>query len=383
MKEVNELTRRLLAEGYTPEDTPPGTCEYKSYYGGWTYTSQALNGMVFETPCGLLVQGSHFTNGYLSWQGVDWRPENDNPVVPCPRFMSEPCPLRHPLLERECYNLHSDDVIYQCACHQTDRPYTFEGSLDEAHKQVWLESDELWKVSEAAHNGRVCRHQSRYGRTSKTWSAYYSPWQCAMDRFGCTHCSVLDKDLVPQKGNVFYDVRKTWIEKGDGLFPDEERVSIEKGCKLLEKTVSMTICEAIVQYGRQDVEERAMNRYWRARYFDPTLKIEILNMRAARMETRDILQDLQDVANGIQVTHSADILKAAKAQKKARRENAKRRRIRKVEQMLLASGWYGLDDIWRRRADKLLDDERIEELHRQWKKSKEEKQSEEMQLSIF
>lgn len=51
--------------------------------------------------------------------------------------------------------------------------------------------------------------------------------------------------------------------------------------------------------------------------------------------------------------------------------------------MLLTSGWYGLDDIWRRRADKLLDDERIEELHRQWKKSKEEKQSEEMQLSIF
>ena len=57
MKELNELTRRLLAEGYTPEDTPPGTCEYKSYYGGWTYTSQALNQMVFETPCGLLVQG--------------------------------------------------------------------------------------------------------------------------------------------------------------------------------------------------------------------------------------------------------------------------------------------------------------------------------------
>jgi len=28
MKELNELTRRLLAEGYTPEDTPPGTCEY-------------------------------------------------------------------------------------------------------------------------------------------------------------------------------------------------------------------------------------------------------------------------------------------------------------------------------------------------------------------
>ena len=30
MKEVNELTRRLLAEGWKPEDTPPGTLEYLS-----------------------------------------------------------------------------------------------------------------------------------------------------------------------------------------------------------------------------------------------------------------------------------------------------------------------------------------------------------------
>ena len=35
MKEINELTRRLLAEGYTPEDTPPGMREYEDYEGGW------------------------------------------------------------------------------------------------------------------------------------------------------------------------------------------------------------------------------------------------------------------------------------------------------------------------------------------------------------
>ena len=383
MKELNELTRRLLAEGYTPEDTPPGTCEYKSYYGGWTYTSQALNGMVFETPCGLLVQGWHFRNGYLSWQGVDWRPENDNPVVPCPRFTLDPCPLRHPLLQTEKYCCHSDDVVYQCNCHPTARPYTFEGSLDEAHKQVWQESDELWKAFEAAHNGRVCRHQSHYGRTSKAWTTYYSPMECAQLWPCCSYCSVLDKELVPQKGNVFYDVRKTWTEKGSGLFPDEERVSIEKGCKLLDKTVSMTICEAIVQYGQQDVEWCAMAHYRRAQFFDPTLKIEILNLRAARMDTRDILQDLQDVANGIQVTHVSDSLKAAKTQKKARREAAKMRRIQKAEQMLLTHGWYGLDDIWRHRAEKLLDDERIDELNLQWKAAQEQVPVEEAQIRLF
>lgn len=126
-----------------------------------------------------------------------------------------------------------------------------------------------------------------------------------------------------------------------------------------------------------------MAHYRRAQFFDPTLKIEILNLRAARMDTRDILQDLQDVANGIQVTHASDSLKAAKAQKKARREAAKRQRIRKAEQMLLTHGWYGLDDIWRRRAEKLLDDERIDELNLQWKAAQEQVPLEEAQIRLF
>ena len=114
-----------------------------------------------------------------------------------------------------------------------------------------------------------------------------------------------------------------------------------------------------------------------------SLKIEILNLRAARMDTRDILQDLQDVANGIQVTHAADTLKASKEQKKARREAAKGRRIRKVEQMILTHGWADLDNIWQRRAEKLLDDERIEELVLQRNAAKVQTPPEELQVSLF
>ena len=383
MKEINELTRRLLAEGYTPEDTPPGTNEYQPYYGGWTYTSQALNGMVFETPCGLLVQGSHFTNGYMSSQGVDWRPENDNPVVTCPRFAEGPCQLRHPLLQAQYYCSRPGEVICQCNCHPTSRPYTFEGSLDEAHKRVWQEADEIWRLFQSEHKGRVCRQQSHYHRTTKVWSTQYNPIDCAQQCVACTHCVVLDRDIVPQKGNVFYDVKKTWIEKGTGLFPDEQRVSLEKGIKLLKKTVSMTICDAIVQYGWQYIVERVMHRHWTEMYFDPTLKIEVINLRAARIDARDIFQDLEDIANGFQVVHASDKLKAAKAQKKARRAAAKNQRIRKVEQKILSFGLYGLDDIWRRRAEKLLDAERMDELHQQWKMSKSQKQHEDPQISLF
>jgi len=382
MKEVNELTRRLLAEGWKPEDSPPGTRPYKDYEGGWTYTGETIRGMVWETPCGLMADGRHFLNGYMSYNGVDWKTENGNPVITCPIFPTETCPLRDPLLRSQRLTCHTDDIVYQCACHRTDRPYTYEGSIDEVHDRVWREADKLWDVFKTEHNGRVCRYQSHYGRTTKTWRAYYDPLQCA--RMGCTYCDVLAKELDQRRGNVFYDLRKSWIQKGAGLFPDQQKVTVEKGCKLLEKTVSLTICEAIVKFGRHSIEERIKSKYHRQMFFDQKLKIELINLRAARVDTRDIAQDLQDTANGIQVIHAADSLKAAKEQKRARRAATKAQRVRKVEKMILAYGWDDLEDIWKRRAEKLLDAEQIDDLlRRRTAEQLKPAQSPMAQLSIF
>ncbi len=380
MKET-ELTRRLLAEGYTPEDTPPGMRAYNPYDGGWNYAIETLRAMVYETPCGLLAKGDHFTNGYMSYGGIDWRPENDNPVICCPMFTTEPCPLMQPVLRQLWIGCKSADIVRQCACRPTTRPYAYECSVDEVHDRIWREAERRWDLFRAAHKGRVCRLQSNYGRTAKVWHAWYDPMDCA--NLNCRYCDVLAKEINPKRGNVFYDLRMTWTEKGAGIFPDQRRVSIEKGCKLLEKTASLTICEAIVKYGRRRVLERVKSKYHRQLFYDPTLEIEVLNLRAARTDTRDIHQDLQDIANGIEVTHAADTLKEAKAQKRARREAAKQQRIRKVEKMILTSGWTGLDNGWKRRAEKLLDDGRIEELARQWEQSKAEKPPEEDQINIF
>ena len=101
------------------------------------------------------------------------------------------------------------------------------------------------------------------------------------------------------------------------------------------------------------------------------------------MDKRDILQDLQDVANGIEVIHAADSLKAAKAQKRARREAAKAQRIRKVEKMILTYGWDHLEDIWKRRAEKLLDDDQIYALVQQRETSRAKGPPEEAQISLF
>lgn len=51
-----------------------------------------------------------------------------------------------------------------------------------------------------------------------------------------------------RRGNVFYDVKETRIIKGDWLFPDKEVTIVRKGIKVLDRTASLTLCEAIVRY---------------------------------------------------------------------------------------------------------------------------------------
>ena len=68
--------------------------------------------MVWETPCGLLAGGKHFLIGHMSYRGIDWTPENGNPVLSCPVFPSAPCPLQDPLLSSCRLNLHPDNVVY-------------------------------------------------------------------------------------------------------------------------------------------------------------------------------------------------------------------------------------------------------------------------------
>ena len=247
MAMINCLSLQLLQEGWTKEQTPPGCSgPWKDYYGGWEYSGKDVSGMTFETPCGLLVSGEHFVTGHMSYMGMEWTVENDNPTITCPTFRREPCPLNHTLLREHPY-FGGAECLTPCACHRTERPYTYEGSVAEAHDQVWAEADRLFEEFDRAHGGRACRHQSRYNRTTKRWSMRYDPQECAR-MGGCCHwCKVLQTELNSKKGNVFYDLKTTWTEAGEGLFPDVTKTRITKGVKLLEKTVSLTICEAIAK----------------------------------------------------------------------------------------------------------------------------------------
>lgn len=362
MAELNELTKRLLSEGWRPEDTPPGTKEYFWFYGGWTYTSEALTALTFETPCGLLVEGSRFRNGDMAFQGVCWQPENDNPVVCCPRFDLDFCPMRHPMLWGNFYDSSSGSVR-QCAYHQTRRPYTYEGSLDEAHDRVWAESEELWKIFQAKHKGRVCKQHCRYDRTAKKWHAGYNPIECA-DGCGraCRYCPVLDKELDTRRGNVFFDVKETRIIKGDWLFPDKEVTTVRKGIKVLDRTAPLTLCEAIVRYAKHHVISSFMVNHHRELYFDKSLRYELINFRAQRQNTRDIMQDLADTAAGIEVVHQADAEKLEKEQKRARKQARIAQRVRALERLILTGDLDHLTYSQKKGLKKYLSEERTAEL---------------------
>ena len=92
--EQNQLTRDLYAAGYTRENHP--SFVYWSDWQNFGYLFEALLKFTWETPCGLLVDGkSDLGRGLAccdaSFQGIDYCPENDNPLLRCP-YERKDCP---------------------------------------------------------------------------------------------------------------------------------------------------------------------------------------------------------------------------------------------------------------------------------------------------
>lgn len=190
--------------------------------------------------------------------------------------------------------------------------------------------------------------------------------ECA-DSYGraCRYCQVLGKELDTRRGNVFYDVKETRIIKGDWLFPDKEVTTVRKGIKVLDRTVSLTICKAIVRYARHHVIDRFMLNHHHELYFDKSLRYELVNFRAQRQNTRDIMQDLADTAAGIEVVHQADAERLRKEQKRARKEARQAQRVRSLEKLVLTGDLDNLTYSQKSGLKKHLSEERISELMEQ------------------
>lgn len=362
VEEYNLLTQRLLAEGYTVDTYPDYVYLPESSWGkdplqnsdyGFRYKKEYLNQMVFKTGCGLFVRSSQA--GRLSYMGVDWMAENDNPVLTCP-YHNSGCALRDPLLWE-----YGTGLVF-CNCHRTEEPYEYEKSIEKVCDDAVKEKRRRYDEFCAAKGGHVCEHLTWYDEYSGEWKQRYDPFKCAEHCSGGKFCNLTHKYLSKRRGNVFYDVKVSYVRHDGTVFDGEEVVTIYKGIRLFKTSKSMTICEAAARRKREIHRRQEM-----ASHTDIYLrgwKVEILNIRAGQKDILDSEEDLRQKKAGIRVIHVPDSEKIKKAEKKERREKAKKKRIERLEKKLLETGYenlesYSLDRI---HADKCLGKERILEL---------------------
>ena len=159
---------------------------------------------------------------------------------------------------------------------------------------------------------------------------------------------------------------------------------ISKGNRFFEKPCSIDICEAFVKTnGAEEI------RYWYEinhsfeRFINPTWKFEILNVRAEQKESRDLMQDLQDIKAGIQIYHASDDEKAVKEHKRERRQKALEKRKANMEKRILEVGYCNMDGFEQNKACKLLDWDRIDELEAIREQKIKEEQIKPVQINLF
>ena len=362
--ELTKVTKELLAAGWTKDQTPEGFRPWNDFYGGWEYKESVFRKFVFRTPCGMLVKGTKVIDN-MFFMGVDWMVENDNPVINCPYYALRDCSMRHPLLrDKFVYNYKSSaGEIKHCSVCRTDVPWDYENSVEKVLDANEHEEDALWDVFLQQHKGRACRHQCHFNRSEKKWYIHYDPNICV--RYNCSYCAILNKPISEKKANVYYDLKKSHIQTGQGFMPDETICTITKGIKHLR--ASETICEAIVKYGRRWIQSTVYLQNHSFCYFGGS--VEVMNLRYEKRESRDLLQDLQDVSAGITVYHQSDLIKQNKAAKSARRKESQKRREERFKKLIRTNGFEGLSTSDQIRARKHLSPLEIKQAEQEYRKS--------------
>lgn len=381
MEELNELTKRLFKEGYDKEHYPEYVKPFNKFYGGFEYTVEAQRKLVFKTPCGLLVKGGYWNSGYMSYMGVDWCIENGNPTLNCP-YSNAACTKRNALLQRT--TTHGRCMIVYCDCSQTEEAYDYERSIDKVKDALEAERNLLHDEFKKTH--RYCIMQDYWSDGNKRWEFRYDPFICATNR--CGYCTALRKEMNQNiKGNVFYDLKITREGGGDGLLKQDFDVEIIKGKRLFEKNISLSVAEIIAKSFQCEIQRKEEMRHHSDLFFSEHhgryFKCEVLNVRAEKRVSRDLEQDLKDIAEGFTVTHESDVLANQKEQKHNRRVEAEQKKVKRLLNTVFERGLDNLNPTEKRRCERfirigLLDWEEIEAAD---KNGKEQKQIQ--QTSLF
>ena len=396
MAVYNKLTKQLLAEGYTTDNYPKdkvhiaGGCYSRNgnlldnIYGGFEYNRIYCEEFTYKTGCGMHVKGKNVLDS-MGFMDEEWCHENDNPVIRCPYNKPE-CPDN----DSRLHGTRGGGLCIQCwcVCHRTDEPYDFEHSFEKAEKERKEEMDRKYQEYSDAHNGRICDRHMHYDERTREWHLNYEPSACAKLCYSQNgYCPILGKQLSHKRGNVYYDLKISVVpdmrDKQISMFDKDKYVSIEKGRRFFDKPCSMDICEAFVKVQKDEISyQYGVNHSWE-KFINPTWEFEILNIRAESKVSRDLMQDLQDIKEGIEIYHASDEEKRTKEQKHEKREVAKQKRIEKLEQRILQIGYGNMEPYEQERCCKYLDFDRIDELEAIREENLKIEQEKPVQLSLF
>lgn len=244
--ELNTLTRRLYAQGYTRDHHPDSV-----YWGDWQnfcYKWETMLQFTWETPCGLLIQGESNVGRDVAisecfYRHVWYCPENDNPLHLCPHG------------RKGCEHIPAGFPLVMCPCHQTDRAYDYEQSVEkikaeyarEAHKQYMELTGGSYCACVVGSNGYA----------GGCYEVSYDVMNCI--RYGCENpvCVIRKQPRNLKKVNIFYDVRRTWITRLG--FLEEKKVEVTKGLKVFDHAVAQT--DAEIWLKMKEHEASPLNNY--------------------------------------------------------------------------------------------------------------------------
>lgn len=126
----------------------------------------------------------------------------------------------------------------------TEEEYCYEGSVEHVLK---LHDNEIRRQEISfglQRNGRVCQEHMRFSRETLEWEMNYDPYHCGLR--GCIGMyPILGHELDKKRGNVFYDVKISYLRNdlNGTLFEGQVDTQIIKGKKLFDHPVSMDICK--------------------------------------------------------------------------------------------------------------------------------------------
>lgn len=337
--ELNQLTKKLFAEGYTKEVYPEYIQKYDEFYGGFTYKHEYKRQMTFKTPCGLFCKYDNAMDD-MSYAGVDWTAENDCMICFCPYHTRKTkCSLNDENLERLSAGSHYEDMHF-CRLKRTDEPYCEKHSIEclEEINQA-TKKRKIQEFSEL-HNGRICEMQLRYNRSTEEVSQTCDVHICMQMK--CTFCTLRNKELSGKKVNIVYDTEIVSIEKGFGMIPDSEKTSILKNIKFTKHPVPETLAECILGQCRKEINDYLQTKYHTDLFFKRIKSVRALNVRAEKKLRHDIYEDLALIKEGISVSYTDVLEKEEKILKSQKKAQNKQKRIDAIIKKYIQQGYDGL-----------------------------------------